>query len=77
MNPLELSIILPKMTQNIIRFSEVLKVDKENPIKQVREKYFLCNLFIKQNDPVLHLCGANVCESLLSVSGVTPFYCSN
>ncbi len=33
---------------------QVLKVDKENPIKQVREKYCLCHLSIEKNYPVLH-----------------------
>ncbi len=53
------------MTQNIIRFSyQVLKVDKENPIKQVREK-FLCHLFIEKNDPVLHICALQKYVNLL------------
>ncbi len=39
-NPLEFSIFLYK----------VLKVDRENPIKQMR------HLFIQENDPILHIC---------------------
>ncbi len=58
------------MTQNIIRFSyKSWKVDKEYPIKQVREKYFLVIYFL-----VLHICAlqkyVNLC---FSVSGVTSF----
>ncbi len=26
-------------------FAQVLKVDKENPIRQMRQQYFLCHLF--------------------------------
>ncbi len=56
------------MTQNIIR-SEVLRVDKENWIKQVRGKYFLCHLFIEKNYPVLHICAlqkyVNLCFQYL------------
>ncbi len=59
MNPLEFSIFLhkydPKHIQ-IFAYSEVLKVDKEIPIKQMREKYFICHLFIQENDPILHIC---------------------
>ncbi len=43
----------------------ILKVDKENRIKQVREKYFLCHLFIEKNDPVLHICALQKCVNLL------------
>ncbi len=44
------------MTQNINHiFAQVLKVDKENPLKQMRQKYFLFHLFIQENDPILHI----------------------
>ncbi len=57
MKPLELSIFLHKYDPKHHHiFIQVLKVDKENRIKQVREKYFLCNLFIEKNDAVLHIC---------------------
>uniref|UniRef100_A0A8C1D663 Exocyst complex component n=1 Tax=Cyprinus carpio carpio TaxID=630221 RepID=A0A8C1D663_CYPCA len=36
-------------------FTQALKVDKENPVKQMRQKYMLCHLFIEKNDPVLHI----------------------
>ncbi len=53
------------MTQNNIRS---LEVDKENRIKQVREKY-LCRLFIEKKDPVLHICAlqkyVNLCFQYL------------
>ncbi len=51
-NPLEFSIFLHKYDpkHNQI-FAQVLKVDKENPIKQMRQKY----LFIQENDPILHI----------------------
>ncbi len=46
-------------------FAQVLKVDKENPIKQVRQKCFLCHLFIEKKwSIVAYLCIAEVCESL-------------
>ncbi len=56
-DPLEFSIFLHKYDpkHNQI-FTQVLKVDKENPIKQMRQKYFICHLFIQENDPVLHIC---------------------
>ncbi len=48
-NPLEFSIFLHKYDpkHNQI-FTQVLIVDKENPIKQMRQKYFLCHLFIRK-----------------------------
>ncbi len=43
-NPLEFSIFLHKYDPKHHQiFIQVLKVDKENQIKQVREKYFLCH----------------------------------
>ncbi len=72
-NPLEFSISMHKYDPNII-----LKVDKENRIKQVREKIFsLSFIYWEKLFSVTYLCVAKVCESLLSVSGVTPFCCSN
>ncbi len=55
-NPLEFSIFLHKSDpkHNQI-FAQVLK-DKENPIKQMRQKYFLCHLYIQENDSILHIC---------------------
>ncbi len=56
-NPLEFSIFLHKHDPKRHRiFAQVLKVDKENPLKQMRQKYFLCHLFIQENDPILHIC---------------------
>ncbi len=56
-NPLEFSIFLHKYDpkHNQI-FAQILKVDKENPIKQLRQKYFLFHSFIRENDPILHIC---------------------
>ncbi len=53
---IESSIFLHKYDPKHQIFIQVLKVDKENRIKQVREKYFLCHLFIEKNYPVLHIC---------------------
>ncbi len=56
-NPLEFSIFLHKYdTKHYQIFAQVLKVDRENPIKQIRQKYFLCHLFIQENYPILHIC---------------------
>ncbi len=56
-NPLELYIFLHKYDPKHHQiFAQVLKVDKENWIKQMRQKCFLCHLFIEKNDPVLHIC---------------------
>ncbi len=61
-NPLECSIILhkydPKHNQIFVKKKKkkVLKVDRENPIKQMTQKYFLCHLFIQENYPILHIC---------------------
>ncbi len=67
---IEFSIFLhkydPKQQHFIIK---VLKVDKKNPIKQVREKYFICQLFIEKYYPVLHICAlqkyVNLCFQYL------------
>ncbi len=45
-------------------FIYVLRVDKEKQIKQVREKYFLCHLFIEKSDPVLHICALQMYVNL-------------
>ncbi len=56
-NPLEFSVFLHKYDPKYNQiFAQVLQVDKENPIKQIRQKYFLCHLFIHENDPILHIC---------------------
>ncbi len=46
MNPSECSIFLHKYEPK--HNDQVLKVDIENPIKQMRQKYFLCQLFIQK-----------------------------
>ncbi len=57
MNLLEFSIFLHKYDTKHNQISaQVLEVDKENPIKHMRQKYFLCHLFIQENDPILHIC---------------------
>ncbi len=57
MNPLEVSIFQHKYDpkHNQI-FAQVLKVEKENPINQMRQKYFPWYLFVQENDPILHIC---------------------
>ncbi len=55
-NPLEYSIFLHKYDPQLQIFAQVLKVDKENPIKQMRQKYFLCHLFTQENGPIMHFC---------------------
>ncbi len=65
MNPLELSIFLHKYDpkHNQI-FAQVLKVDKENPIKQMRQKYFLSFIYSGKWSNIAYLWVAKVCESL-------------
>lgn len=46
---------------NQIFFAQVLKVEKENPINQMRQKYFPGYLFILENDPICRV--AKLCES--------------
>ncbi len=51
-NPLQFSIFLHKYDPKHHQiFTQVLNVDKENPIKQMRQKN-LCHLFIEKNDPL-------------------------
>ncbi len=53
------------MTQNIIRFSyKSWKYRQREPNQTNETKYFLCHLFIQENDPILHIWVAKVCESL-------------
>ncbi len=66
MNPFELSIFLHKYASKHNQIlSQVLKVDKENPIKQTRKKYFLCHLFNqKKISNIAYLWVAKVCAFL-------------
>ncbi len=64
-NPLEFSIFLHKYDpkHNQI-FAQILKVDKENPIKQMRQKYFLSFIYSGKWSNIAYLWVAKVCESL-------------
>ncbi len=77
MNPLYFSIFLHKYDPKHHQiFIQVLKVDKENPIKQMRQKYYLCHLFIQKKwSDIAYLWVAKVCESLgLPVKGEIRVY---
>ncbi len=55
-NPLELYIFLHKYDPKYNQiFTQVMKVNKENSIKQMRQKKNMY-LFIQENDPILHIC---------------------
>ncbi len=56
-NPLKCSTFLHKYDPNHNQFFvQVLNVDREKPIKQMRQRYFLCHLFLQKNDPILQIC---------------------
>ncbi len=48
----------------LIPETQVLNVDKENPIKKMRHKYFLCHLFIEKKYPLLHICALQMYANL-------------
>ncbi len=64
-NPLEFSIFLHKCDPKHIQiFAQVLKVDKENPIKQIRQKYFIVIYLFRKMIQYYISVNAKVCESL-------------
>ncbi len=56
-NLLQFSIFLHKYDPKHHQiFTQVQKVDKENPIQQMRQKYSLRHLFSEKYDPLLPIC---------------------
>ena len=77
-NPLDFSVFLHKYDLKHDQiFTQVLKLDKVNPFKQMRPKksFFSSFLFIYWGklSNLTYLWEAKVWEPLLSVTGVTPF----
>ncbi len=64
-NPLEFSIFLHKYDPKHHQiFAQVLKVDKENPIKQMRQIFSLPFIYSGKWSNIAYLCIAKVCDSL-------------
>ncbi len=54
-NPLEFYIFLHKYDPKQSDFRTSPESRQREP-NQMRQKYFLCHLFIQENDPILHIC---------------------